>query len=167
MPSRSIHVAANGKISFFYGWIIFHYMCVCMCIYIYNIMSQTVGHDWAAELIYIYIYIYKYINVHKHTHTYIMCVKALIHVQLFATPWTVAFQVPLSMGFSRQGYWSGSPFPSPVDLSNPGLEPRCPALHRDSLLSETTGNIYIHKVFFISHPLMDTKVKFPCLGYCK
>ena len=72
MPSRSIHVAANGKISFFYGWIIFHYMCVCMCIYIYiyNIMSQTVGHDWVAKLI--YIYIYKYINVHKHTHTHIM-----------------------------------------------------------------------------------------------
>ena len=45
------------------------------------------------------------------------------HVQLFATPWTVAHQAPLSMGFSRQEYWSGLPFPSPGDLPNPGIEP--------------------------------------------
>ena len=40
-------------------------------------------------------------------------VKSLSRVRLFATPWTVAYQAPLSMGFSRQGYWSGLPFPSP------------------------------------------------------
>ena len=45
------------------------------------------------------------------------------HVQLFATPWTVACQAPLSMGFSRQEYWSGLPFPSLGDLPNPGIEP--------------------------------------------
>ena len=45
-----------------------------------------------------------------------------------ATPWTVAYQVPLSMGFSRQEYWSGLPSPSPGDLPNPGIEPRSPAL---------------------------------------
>ena len=44
------------------------------------------------------------------------------HVQLFATLWTVASQAPLYMGFSRQGYWSGLPFPSPRDLLNPGVE---------------------------------------------
>ena len=44
-----------------------------------------------------------------------------------ATPWTVAYQVPPSMGFSRQEYWSGLPFPSPGDLSNPGTECRSPA----------------------------------------
>ena len=44
-------------------------------------------------------------------------------VQLFATPWTVAFQVPLSMGFSRQEYWSGLPCPPPGDLPDPGIEP--------------------------------------------
>ena len=44
------------------------------------------------------------------------------------TPWTVAYQAPLSMGFSRQEYWSGLPFPSPGDLPNPGLEPGSPAL---------------------------------------
>ena len=46
----------------------------------------------------------------------------------FAIPWTVAHQVPLSMGFSRQEYWSGSPFPSPGDLPDPGTKPTFPAL---------------------------------------
>ena len=45
--------------------------------------------------------------------------KLLSHVRLFATPWTVAYQAPQSMGFSRQEYWSGLPFPSPGDLCNP------------------------------------------------
>ena len=45
-----------------------------------------------------------------------------------ATPWTVAYQAPLSMGFSRQEYWSGLPFPSPGDLPSPGIEPVSPAL---------------------------------------
>ena len=49
-------------------------------------------------------------------------------VRLFVTPWTVAYHTPLSMGFSRQEYWSGLPFPSPKDLSNPGIEPGSPAL---------------------------------------
>ena len=57
--------------------------------------------------------------------------KSLSHVQLFATPWTVAYQVPQSMGFSRQEYWSGLPFPSPGDLRDPGIEPRSPALQAD------------------------------------
>ena len=47
----------------------------------------------------------------------------------FATPWTVAHQSPLSMGFSRQEYWNGLPFPSPGDLPDPGIEPGSPALH--------------------------------------
>ena len=50
------------------------------------------------------------------------------HVQLFATPWTVAYQFLLSMGFSRQEYWSGLPFSSPGDLPNPRIEPRSPTL---------------------------------------
>ena len=63
-------------------------------------------------------------------------VKSLSRVQLFATPWTVAHQAPPSMGFSRQEYWSGLPFPSPEDLPNPGIEPRSPALRADALTSE-------------------------------
>ena len=57
-----------------------------------------------------------------------------------ATPWTVACQVPLSMGFFRQEYWSGLPFPSPRNLPNPGIKPRSPALHADSLPTELQGN---------------------------
>ena len=53
-----------------------------------------------------------------------------------ATPWAVARQAPLPMGFSRQEYWSGLPFPSPGDLSNPGIEPRFPALLAGSLPTE-------------------------------
>ena len=66
-------------------------------------------------------------------------VKSLSRVQLFVTAWTVAYQAPLPMGFSRQQYWSGLPFPSPADLSNPGIEPRSPALQTDSLPSEPPG----------------------------
>ena len=51
----------------------------------------------------------------------------LCHIQLFVTPWTVARQAPLSMGFLRQGYLSGLPLPSPGDLPDPGIEPTSPA----------------------------------------
>ena len=73
--------------------------------------SQRVGHKWATSLL----------NTGE-------WVKLLSRVRLFATPWTVAYQAPPSMGFSRQEYWSGLPFPSPGDLSDPRIEPRCPAL---------------------------------------
>ena len=55
------------------------------------------------------------------------------------TPWTAAHQAPLSMRFSRQGYWSGLLFPSPGDLPNPEMEPRSPALQADPLLTELQG----------------------------
>ena len=60
-------------------------------------------------------------------------------VQLFAAPWTVACQAPLSMEFSRQEYWSGLPLPFLGDLLDPGIKPRSPALQRDYLQSETPG----------------------------
>ena len=53
------------------------------------------------------------------------------HVRLFATPWTIAHQAPLSVGVSRQEYWSGLPFPSPGDLPDLGIEPRSPTLQAD------------------------------------
>ena len=65
--------------------------------------------------------------------------KSLSRVQLFVNPWAVAYQVPPSMGFSRQEYWSGLPFPSPGDLPNPGIEPGSPASQADSLPSEPPG----------------------------
>ena len=55
------------------------------------------------------------------------------------TPWTVACQVPLSMGFSRQEYWNGWPFPSPADLPDPGIKLGSPAWQADSLPSEPPG----------------------------
>ena len=67
-------------------------------------------------------------------------VKSLSCVQLFATPWTVTHQAPPSMEFSRRGYWSGLPFPSPGDLPDPGIKPRSPALQVDTLPSEPPGN---------------------------
>ena len=57
----------------------------------------------------------------------------------FCDPWTVAHQAPLSMGFSRQEYWSGLPFPSPGDLPNPGIKPRSPTLQADALTSAPLG----------------------------
>ena len=59
-------------------------------------------------------------------------VKSLSCVQLFATPWTVAYKVPPSMEFSRQEHWSGLPFPSPGDLPDPGVEPVSPTLQADA-----------------------------------
>ena len=70
-------------------------------------------------------------------------VKSLSHVRLFATPWTVAYQAPPSVGFSRQEYWSGLPFPSPGDLPNPGIEPRSPALQADALPSKPPGTLKV------------------------
>ena len=63
-------------------------------------------------------------------------VKSLSRVQLFSNPWTIGYQVPPSMGFSRQEYWSGLPFPSPGHFPDPGIEPGSPVLQADTLRSE-------------------------------
>ena len=59
-------------------------------------------------------------------------------------PWTVAYQAPLSMEFSRQGYWSGLPFPAPGHFPDPGIESGSPALQADSLSSEPPGSPINH-----------------------
>ena len=68
-----------------------------------------------------------------------------------AITWTTACQAPLSIGFSRQGYWSGQPFPSLEDLLDPGIKPGSPALQADSLPSESPGkpnvNGRIHQIY--------------------
>ena len=84
--------------------------------------------------------------------------KSLSHVWLFATPWTVAYQVPPSMGFSRQEYWSGLPFPSPGDLTDPGIKPGSPAFQADALTSEPPGkpskeSKFAHPSFWSIQPL--------------
>ena len=99
-----------------------------------------------------------------------MKVKSLSHAQLFGTPWTVAYQAPPSMEFSRQEYRSGLPFPSPGDLPDPGIEPRPPTLQEDALLSELPGSPRIHKttlsiVSMLSPPSTTTvRVLFDCNG---
>jgi len=60
-----------------------------------------------------------------------------------ATLWIVAHQAPLSMGFSREEYWSGLPFPSPGDFPDPGIEPGSLALQADSLPTELPGKTYL------------------------
>ena len=66
----------------------------------------------------------------------VLCAQLLSHVRLCVPLWMVAHQTPLSMGFSRQEYWSGLPFPSPGDLPNQGIEPGSPVLQADALSSE-------------------------------
>ena len=70
-----------------------------------------------------------------------MKVKSLSRVRLLVTPWTVARQAPPSMGFSRQAYWTGLPFPSPGDLPNLGIEPESPTVQADALPSEPPGGL--------------------------
>ena len=70
--------------------------------------------------------------------------KSLSRVPLFVTPWTVAYQAPLSLGFSRQEYWSGLPFPSSGDLPLPRIKPGSPVLQADALPSEPPGKLVIY-----------------------
>ena len=70
---------------------------------------------------------------------YMKGVKLLSPVQLFVTPWTVVYQAPLSMGYLKQEYWSGLPFPSPGDLPNPGIKPVPPALAGRFFIAERPG----------------------------
>ena len=81
----------------------------------------------------------------------------LSHVRLFETPWTVAYQAPPSMGFSRQGYWSGVSFPSPRDLSDPEIEQQSPVLQTDALLSEPKENNRVRKTRDLFKKTRDTK----------
>ena len=75
-------------------------------------------------------------------------VKLLSHVRLFVIPWTVAYKVPLSMGFSRQEYWSGLPFPAPGDLPDPGIETASPALSGRFFTNEPPGKLVVVLLHF-------------------
>ena len=97
-----------------------------------NIYMELLSQAYSFEIHGVRTLKYTHTHTHTHTHTYIYihiythiytCVCVLSHVQLFATPCTVDHQVPLSVEFSRQEYWSGFAFPSPRDLRNPVTEP--------------------------------------------
>ena len=80
------------------------------------------------------------------------------HVWLFATPWTVALLALLSMGFSRQQYWSGLPFSSPGDLPKPRIQPPCPAFQANSLplshqRSDPPPSLVLHFLIYLPHIL--------------
>ena len=133
--SRSIRVAANGKIRFFCSWVVFHY-----------------------------IYIYTRAHTYTHTYIPLcVCVCVLLScVWLFMTPQTVAQQAPLSMGFPRQECWSVLPFASPGDLPNPGIDPGSSSLWADSFLSGPSGKPHI---LFIHLSVDGRWVCFHILGY--
>ena len=84
--------------------------------------------------------------LNQRPHLFSLCVWMFSPVQLFATPWTVVHQAPLSMGFSRQEYWSGLLFPPPGDLRNSGTEPESPvspALAGGFFTTEPPGGIIL------------------------
>ena len=82
-------------------------------------------------------------NIPRNSLGSLCCVLSCFsHVQPFETPWTVACQAPLSMGFSRQQYWSGLRFPSPGDLPDPGIEPASLASSALADMSFTTSTTW-------------------------
>ena len=92
--------------------------------------------------------------------------QLLIHVRLFVTPWTVAQQAPLSMGFPRQEYWSGLPFPLPGDLADSGIKSTCPgslALPGRFFKTETPGGLIISLLF---SSVQFSSVSQSCLTLC-
>ena len=77
--------------------------------------------------------------------TLLLCcaVLCLVTSDSFATPWTVAHQAPLSVGFPREEYWSGLPFPLPGDLPDQGIEPASPALAGGFFTTEPPGKVQL------------------------
>ena len=94
-----------------------------------------------------------------------VCVQLLSCARLFVTPWTIACQAPPSVGFSRQEYWNGLPFPTPVNLPDPGIEPRFSAYRHwqaDSLPLHHVGSPHVY-ILYITHSNPQTKEKFSAL----
>ena len=106
---------------------------VCFCA-IMTYKKYVFGDSDRCVCVYIYIFIYMVCVC------VCVCARTLSGVRLLVTPWTAARQAPLSMGFSRQEYWSGLPFPSLRDLSNPRIESESPALQADSPLLSHWGS---------------------------
>ena len=86
--------------------------------------------------------------------------KSLSHVGLFVTPWTAASQAPPFMGFSRQEYWSGVPFPSLGDLPDSGIESRSPSLQAAALPSKQPGKPLSKVNVLINETLENSSILF-------
>ena len=83
---------------------------------------------------------------------HMLCCAQLLQSCLTLTPWTVAHQASLSMGFSRQEHWSGLPFPPPRDLPDPGIEPvslGCPALAGGFFTTSATWEAPTNKIPYL------------------
>ena len=121
------------------------HICVCMCVYVHQMSSQILCPLYMCMCVYIY-------NIYAYMCLLCACMCMLshfIHVQLFATPWTVACQAPISMEFSRQEYWSGLPCPPFSRGSSQPRDRTCistsPALEAGFLtISATWEGIYTH-----------------------
>ena len=107
------------------------YLCVCAHVCVYTLLSLFFHliHNYVKKVIYMIC-----------SSNLLLEVYSLIYCLSLCDPmYCIAYQVLLSMRFSRQGYWSGLPFPSPGVLPNPGIEPGSPALYTDTLPSEPPG----------------------------
>ena len=103
-------------------------LCMCLCLIAQTCVTLCDSLDCSLPG--------SSVHGDKNIEVVCVCAQSLSPVHLFATPWTVAHQVPLSMEFPRQEYQSGQPFPSPWDLPDPGIKLKSPALQEDSLPSE-------------------------------
>ena len=137
-----------------YLWTFYHFIYVIFIVY--NLLSHN-SCNLQGKII--------------EANTVLCYVQLLSRVQLCVTPWTVACQAPLSMGFSRQEYWSGLPFPSPGDYTDPGMElvsPVAPALAGRFFTTEPPGKSYntIFFVFFTPWVWLSRTVISACMWRC-
>jgi len=108
-----------------------------------KILHRTPIHVHLYAAINILPYLLYHISIYFSSESDFSCVR------LFVIPWIVAYHAPPSMGFSRQEYWSGLPFPSPGDLPNPRIELGWPSLEADTLTSEPPGKPYFSRLLTI------------------
>ena len=119
------------------------YICVCVCVYVSYIYMYFLHFIFVFFYMFIFILFAPYLYLYTFPYFLLFSLKPRSRDR---TPWTVAHQAPQSMGFSRQEYWSGLPFPS-GDLPDPGIEPRSPTLQAEALTSEPPGKpILFHNI---------------------
>ena len=129
-----------------------------MCVTVYFI-SLLLFYSWVFHCLDIFSFQYWIeVMILDFLALFLVLVKSLSRVRLSATPWTVAYQAPPSMEFSRQEYWSGLPFPSPGYLPDPGIEPGSPTLQADALSSEPPGKPFLVLVC-TNYRLLDVLLK--------
>ena len=121
--------------------------CVNHIVFVFILFDHSL-----ALCVSVCVCVHMHTHTHTHTHTHIH-VQLLHCVQLFVTPLTVAGQAPLSMGFSRQEYWSRLLFPSPGSSPNPEMEPVSPALAGGFFTTVPPGkpNVYMCVYIYVFH----------------